>query len=394
MASKKENKLAKILKVGEETEEASQKKKLTPEQIRAKINKKFGLTGTKSVITATHAKDIESIPCGVIEIDYLTGIGGFPRGRISMIYGGEGSYKSTVTLKTIAEAQRSGLIAAYVDAEHTFDKKWAKLHGVDLDSLLLQEPDTLELTLDVITEFIEMGVDIIVFDSLVAVAPKKEMYSDDKGMVIESVKKEVMGVFAKKMSQWLRAVPYRLSVNNSALVVINQLRDNISGYGNPETIPGGRAVKFFSSLIIGVKKLGGKENEGRDKQGNLLWEKFQFVTKKNKLSKGGRVGEFKTYGHIIDNYEAMLNIALKEKIVSRPSASYYAYNDKQYHGRSAIVEALMTDEDMYREIEAKVRENMKNFVASDALPTNEPDEGEVNLDDAATFEASSDEVAE
>jgi recombination protein RecA len=355
------SKLGKLIMAEDSTEELPAKK--TPAQIIAMMNNKQGSNKAK-ITLASKTTSPEVIPSGVLALDYILGIGGFPRGRIGMLYGAESSWKSTICLRTIAEAQKRGGIAAYVDAEYTFDPKWAVAHGVDLDSLIYLKPETAEDALNRMTDLINAQVDVIVLDSLVALSVKKEIVDDDKGTAA-GIETEAMGVFPRKMSQWLRNNVGRIHKNNNLVLVINQLRDNLGAgpYGNPTTVPGGKAIKFYSSFSVALRKITGKKGEIVE-DGEVVG--FTYVAKidKLKVARPGREAEFRAYGSILDNYTSVLDIALREEIFEQPNNKTYVFKDKKFIGRPKVLLELVNNEEFYTEVYAEVMSKLKANVST------------------------------
>lgn len=353
------SKLSKLINVEKVVDEPKKKKSM--KQILTETNAKKDVRSNKAIM-AKNKRRPQVIPTGVMALDYALGIGGLPRGRIGMIYGYESSWKSTVCLRTIAQVQKMGGQAIYVDAERTFDPKWAKAHGIDMDAdtFGLTEPNTAEEAFDEMTKFIEDGVDIIVLDSLVALSPKKEMYDDEKG-TNASITKNAMGVFPKQVSQWCRTNIGRIADNGTLFIVINQLRDNLGMFGSPTSIPGGRAIKFYSSFMIGMRKLGGKDGEIKDGE-DLVGSKYKLKIDKLKVAQFGREAEFSAYGAVLDNYSSLLEIGLREEIILRDGNKKYTFKDLAFNGKPALHRALFNDvalyDSVYKELLTKIDANI------------------------------------
>lgn len=327
----------------EETTNVELPKKKTLAQIAAKLNSK-NRDSSQKIQLASKEEAVELIPTGILEVDYRLR-GGFPRGRYVLLAGAESSWKSSTCLRTIAEAQKLGGTAAYIDAEGSFDGEYAQALGVDLGNLLLIKPDTAEQTYDNMTQLVLEGVDVVVLDSLNTLSPKKEMYEDDKGTEAASIEKEAMGIAARKISQWIRNNTGRIGRAKTLLMVITQLRDNINAgaYGNPDVIVGGRAIKFISSVTILTRSLTGKEAIIKDEHDEVIGRKFAFRFEKNKMGRDKVVGEFTAYGATIDNYTAMLKIGVKEGIITRPNNTMYEVGgtDWKFKGQKVMLDALV-----------------------------------------------------
>jgi len=363
---KSSSKLAKLINV--ESVPEDQKPKKTLAQITAKLNAKKTVNNNK-VELASKKSSPEVIPTGVIALDYALGVGGLPRGRIGMIYGAESSWKSTVTLCTIAQAQKAGGRAAFVDGERTFDPKWAKAHGVDLDQLIVLEPETAEEAFNDMTTLIVEGIDVIVLDSLVSLAVKKELFSDDKGTVAD-IETEAMGIFARKVSQWCRNNVGRIAKNNTLFIVINQLRDNLSAgmFGNPISIPGGKAIKFYSSFMIGMRKMTGAKNTIKDENDEIVGHNYNLKIDKLKVGRDGAEATFKAYGAILDNYSSLFEIALKENIIEHPNNKTYIFGEQSFNGKNACLNALVSNKSLYDAVYAALLNKMQVNVSNNYDP--------------------------
>lgn len=355
-----------------------EKKKPNINKVRDKLNAKFNFGEKNQIRIAAEKPPINVIPTNVIRVDHGLRIGGLPRGRITMIYGSESSWKSTLTLKAIAQAQQMGLTAAYVDPERTFENSWAMAHGVDVNDLLYVQPDTQEEGLDVLTELILNDIGIIVLDSLVAMASSKEMYDSKKAGQTASISTEAMGLFPRKLSQWLRANNGRIADHDVCFIVINQLRDNISGYGNATSVPGGKAIRFYDSIELGMKKLTAQADRIVDKKNNEIGAKYQFKVGKNKLGQPGNEGIFTAYGSLVDNVNSILDIAVDEGYIVRPNNTRYEFEGSSWIGREKMRNALITDKGLYASVENMVRENLiknqKNYDPYNIEPDEEPPE--------------------
>jgi len=363
--------------------------KKTLSQIANKLNSKLGVNGNK-VELASKKKGIVLIPSGILSLDYRLR-GGFPRGRVVLLAGAESSWKSTICLRTIAEAQKLGGTAAYVDAERTFDPKWAKAHGVDLEQLLILEPETAEQAYNQMTTCVLEGIDVVVLDSLNTLSVRKEMYADDKGVEAAGIETEAMGVAQRKISQWLRNNLGRMAKAGTLLLVITQLRDNLNAgmYGNPNTVTGGRAIKFASSLTLATRQLLGKTNEIRDENDEIVGSQYEFKFDKNKLGRAGISDQFIAYGPMLDNYNSIMKIGIKEGFIQRPNNLTYEVNGVKYKGKQAMLEALVDPSTgIYALCEKLLREKMGSAIyqynpyekaqeiqEALAIPVNEDDDG-------------------
>lgn len=323
--------------------ESAEPKKKTLNQIAAKLNTKNGPNSAKAEV-ASKKKGVVRIPTGILPLDYALR-GGFPRSRIVLLAGKESSWKSTICLRTIAQVQKLGGTAAYIDAERTFDPDWAVAHGVILEQLLVVEPETAEQAYNNMTTLILEGIDVVVLDSLNTLSVKKEMWADDKGSEAAAIETEAMGVAQRKTSQFLRNNLGRISKAGTLLMVIAQLRDNLSAgmYGNPEVVVGGRAIKFASSITLSTRQMMGKDKIYRDDEDNIVGKTFSFKVDKNKTGRDGLEDEFIAYGSTLDNYSAMLKIGLKEGFIQRPNTKTYTCNGKNFNGKAAMLEALVDE---------------------------------------------------
>jgi len=349
------SKLSKLIPI--EKESIPVEEKSMKEAINA-VNRGAKLDGFSKIVCGDELDSPKIISTGIIGLDYNLQIGGFPRGRIVQIYGAEASFKSTIALRTVAEAQKGGAKVLWVDAEMGFDINWAKANGVDMKKIGIMKPDNQIEGLDTITNAIKDGDwNVVVLDSLIALAPQKES-GDSKKNTVASIDVEAMGVFARKMSQWFRNNVKYISKHGILFIIINQLRMNISGYGNPEVVPGGNAVKYYSSINLGIKKLKAKDDQIKDKNDNIVGAKYQYIIDKTRFDTYGKTGQFTVYGNIIDNYSMLRDIALKEGIIEKLNASYYQYGETKINGLNNVAKELIKNKQMCSEIEAKIREKM------------------------------------
>lgn len=329
----------------------AEKAQINPEKLKVlgavmdKIEKDFG----KGAIMKMSAKAVESvpvIPTGSITLDMALGIGGYPKGRIIEIYGPESSGKTTLAIHAIAEAQKAGGIAAFIDAEHAFDSTYAQKLGVDVDELLISQPDNGEQALEIADHLIRSSaIDIVVIDSVAALTPKAEI----EGEMGESK----MGLQARLMSQALRKLTASISKTGTVCIFINQLRDKIGVvYGNPETTTGGNALKFYASVRIDIRKAS-VIKDGEEQLGARA--KVKIV--KNKLAPPFRRAEFDLmYGEGISKLGEIIDLGVDNGIIKK-SGSWFSYGDRKLgQGRDAVKELLKSDEALMAEIETKVRE--------------------------------------
>lgn len=294
----------------------------------------------------TTGLDVDSIPTGVIGLDIAAGVGGLPRGRIIEVYGPESSGKTTVTLHCIAEAQKRNGIAAFIDAEHALDPVYARSLGVDVDNLIISQPDTGEQALDIAESLIRSGaIDILVIDSVAALVPKAEIEGD--------MGDSHVGLQARLMSQALRKLTGSIKKSNCVVIFINQLREKVGVmFGNPETTTGGRALKFFSTMRIEVRRV------DSIKQGDkILGNRTRIKIVKNKVAPPFKQIEFDImYGTGISKSGDLLDVAVGIDVIKKAGA-WYSYNDeKMGQGRENSKNFLEENEDIAAEIEAKVRE--------------------------------------
>lgn len=310
-----------------------------------KIEKEHG-KGSVMKLGETTGLDVDSIPTGVIGLDIAAGVGGLPRGRIIEVYGPESSGKTTVTLHCIAEAQKRNGIAAFIDAEHALDPVYARSLGVDVDNLIISQPDTGEQALDIAESLIRSGaIDILVIDSVAALVPKAEIEGD--------MGDSHVGLQARLMSQALRKLTGSINKSNCVVIFINQLREKVGVmFGNPETTTGGRALKFFSTMRIEVRRV------DSIKQGDkILGNRTRIKIVKNKVAPPFKQIEFDImYGTGISKSGDLLDVAVGIDVIKKAGA-WYSYNDeKMGQGRENSKNFLEENEDIAAEIEAKVRE--------------------------------------
>ena len=328
----------------------TEKAQINPEKLKVlsavmdKIEKDFG-KGAIMKMSSKKVDEVPVIPSGSITIDQALGIGGYPKGRVIEIFGPESSGKTTLAIHAIAEAQKAGGIAAFIDAEHAFDSAYARKLGVDIDELLISQPDNGEQALEIADHLIRSSaIDIVVIDSLAALTPKAEI----EGEMGESK----MGLQARLMSQALRKLTASISKTRTVCIFINQLRDKIGVvYGNPETTTGGNALKFYASVRIDIRKAS-VIKDGEEQLGARA--KVKIV--KNKLAPPFRRAEFDImYGEGISKIGEIIDLGVDLGILKK-SGSWFSYGERKIgQGRDSVKELLKSDEALRDEIEAKVR---------------------------------------
>jgi recombination protein RecA len=313
--------------------------------VLAQIEKSYGKGAIMKLGQAAGSQDIEVIPTGCLSLDLALGIGGLPRGRIMEIYGPESSGKTTVALHAVAQAQKMGGIAAFVDAEHALDPVYAKNLGVNLDELYVSQPDTGEQALDIVDSLVRSSaVDIIVVDSVAALTPKAEIEGDMGDAHV--------GLQARLMSQALRKLTGIVNKSKTCVVFINQLREKVGVmFGNPEVTPGGKALKFYASVRIDVRKTDIlKDSEGA--AGNRTRAKVV----KNKLAPPFRQAEFDImYGLGVSQEGCIIDLGVQYDVIKK-SGAWFSYNDnKVANGREKMREFLKDNPELAKEIEDKIR---------------------------------------
>ena len=319
------------------------------EMALGQIEKQFGKGAIMKLGENTHMS-VEAISTGAIGLDIALGVGGVPRGRIVEIYGPESSGKTTVALHVIAEAQKQGGVAAFIDAEHALDPVYAKKLGVDIDNLLVSQPDTGEQALEIAESLARSGaLDVIVVDSVAALVPKAEIDGEMGDSHI--------GLQARLMSQALRKLAGVINKSRTTAIFINQLREKVGiMFGNPETTPGGRALKFYATVRMDVRRIEAIKN-GTDVVGN----RTRVKVVKNKVAPPFREAEFDIiYGEGISKEGSILDAAVNLDIVNK-SGSWFSYNGQRLaQGRENVKNVLKENKELYAEIEKKVREHFLN----------------------------------
>ena len=370
MAKEKDKSKPKVVKMTD-----AEEKKKALESVFSVIEKEYG-TGSIMKLGDANSLDVEVIPTGSLTLDMALGVGGLPRGRVIEIYGPESSGKTTVALHVVAEAQKMGGEAAFIDAEHALDPVYAKKLGVDIDNLIVAQPDTGEQALDIAEALVRSGaLDVIVVDSVAALVPKAEI---DGEMGDSHV-----GLLARLMSQALRKLTAVISKSGTVVIFINQLREKVGVmYGNPETTPGGRALKFFSSVRLDVRR-GEVIKNGTE----LIGNKTKVKVVKNKVAPPFKTAEFDIlYGEGISKEGNILDFAVENNIIKK-SGAWFSYNgEKIGQGRDNVRKYMVANKEFTAEIDRQVRELLKNnsgYLPSEADDSNNTD-GEQPMETEAT----------
>jgi recombination protein RecA len=311
-----------------------------------KLDKTYG-KGTVMKMGDRAVIEVETIPTGSLGLDVALGVGGYPRGRVVEIYGPESSGKTTLTLHAIAEAQKKGGIAAFIDAEHAFDRYYAESLGVDVENLIISQPDNGEQALEITDNLIRSGaIDIVVIDSVAALTPKSEI----EGEMGDSK----MGLHARLMSQALRKLTGSISKTNCTVIFINQLREKIGVmFGNPETTTGGNALKFYASVRLDIRR----STQIKDANSAVLGNKTRVKVVKNKVAPPFKTVEFDImYGKGISKVGEIIDLGVDFEIIKK-SGSWFSYDDtKLGQGRDAVKRLLMDNPELMEELELKIKE--------------------------------------
>ncbi|MBQ4913471.1 recombinase RecA [Maribacter sp. MMG018] len=311
-----------------------------------KLDKTYG-KGAVMKMGDSIVEDVEVIPSGSLGLDIALGVGGYPRGRVIEIYGPESSGKTTLTLHAIAEAQKNGGIAAFIDAEHAFDRFYAQKLGVDIDNLIISQPDNGEQALEIADNLIRSGaIDIVIVDSVAALTPKSEI----EGEMGDSK----MGLHARLMSQALRKLTGSISKTNCTVIFINQLREKIGVmFGNPETTTGGNALKFYASVRLDIRR----STQIKDTDGNVQGNKTRVKVVKNKVAPPFRTTEFDImYGEGISKVGEIIDLGVEYEIIKK-SGSWFSYGDtKLGQGRDAVKTLLLDNPELFEELDGKIRD--------------------------------------
>ena len=314
-----------------------------------KLDKTYG-KGTVMKMGDVEIEKIDSISSGSLTLDGALGVGGYPKGRVIEIYGPESSGKTTLTLHAIAECQKAGGIAAFIDAEHAFDRFYAQNLGINIDELIISQPDNGEQGLEIADNLIRSGaVDIIVIDSVAALTPRSEI----EGEMGDSK----MGLHARLMSQALRKLTSNISKTNCTVMFINQLREKIGVmFGNPETTTEGNALKFYASVRLDIRR----STQIKDTNGNVLGNKTRVKVVKNKVAPPFKVSEFDImYGKGISKMGEIIDLGVAHEIIDK-SGSWFSYGDtKLGQGRDSVKSILKDNPELSDEIEAKIVEATK-----------------------------------
>lgn len=312
----------------------------------SQIEKQFG-KGSVMKLGEYKAMEVEAIPTGALTLDVALGIGGIPKGRIIEVFGPESSGKTTLALHAVAEAQKAGGVAAFIDAEHALDPIYARKLGVDIDNLIVSQPDTGEQALEIAEALVRSGaIDIIVVDSVAALVPKAEIDGEmgDTHVALQ----------ARLMSQALRKLAGVLNKSKTAIIFINQLREKVGiMFGNPETTPGGRALKFYASVRLDIRKI---ENIKQD--GQVIGSRTRVKVVKNKVAPPFREAEFDIlYGEGISKEGSILDLAVDLDIIEKSGAWFSYKNSKIGQGRENVKKYLKDNPEILAEVEKKIRDN-------------------------------------
>ena len=336
------------------TAPASGDKKKALETAIAKIEKDYG-KGTIMRLGDDISVNVEALSTGSLSLDLALGIGGVPRGRIVEIYGPEASGKTTLALHVVASAQKNGGDAAYIDVEHALEPAYARALGVDIDSLLISQPDTGEQALDIAESLVRSGaIDVLVIDSVAALIPRVELEGE--------VGDTVVGALARLMSQAMRRLAGAISKNNCTVIFINQLREKIGVmYGNPETTPGGLALKYYASVRIDVRRI-----ETLKVGGEMVGNRTRAKVVKNKVAPPFREAEFDImYGEGISKVGEIIDLGVKLEIIDKAGA-WYTCNGQRIQGRDGVKEYLLANPEACDAIEKEIRENAHKLLTPQA----------------------------
>ena len=314
-----------------------------------KLDKAYG-KGTVMKMSDAPVIDVDVISSGSLGLDLALGVGGYPKGRVVEIYGPESSGKTTLTLHAIAETQKAGGIAAFIDAEHAFDRFYAQNLGVDIDNLIISQPDNGEQALEIADNLVRSGaIDMIVIDSVAALTPRSEI----EGEMGDSK----MGLHARLMSQALRKLTGSISKTNCTMIFINQLREKIGVmFGNPETTTGGNALKFYASVRLDIRR----STQIKDSDGTVRGNKTRVKVVKNKVAPPFKLAEFDImYGEGVSKVGEVLDLAVEFDIIKK-SGSWFSYEDtKLGQGRDAVKQMINDNPDLMDELEEKIKVAIK-----------------------------------
>ena len=332
-----------------ETINAQSEKMKALQAAMSKIEKEYG-KGSIMRMGDEQIENVDVIPTGSLNLDLALGVGGYPRGRIIEIYGPESSGKTTLAIHAIAEAQKAGGIAAFIDAEHAFDRFYAQKLGVDIDNLWISQPDNGEQALEIADQLIRSSaIDILVVDSVAALTPKKEIEGD--------MGDSAVGLHARLMSQALRKLTATIAKTNTTCIFINQLREKIGVmFGNPETTTGGNALKFYASVRLDIRRVSPiKESD------QVIGNQVRVKVVKNKVAPPFRKAEFEiTFGEGISKVGEILDLGVQYNIIQK-SGSWFSYDGQKLgQGRDAVKQLMKDNPELCEELEAKVVETIKN----------------------------------
>ncbi len=345
----------------------AEKKKAVPETDAAMSDRKKALATAIAKIERDYGKgtimrlgedipvNVDALSTGSLSLDLALGIGGVPRGRIIEIYGPEASGKTTLALHVVASAQKGGGEAAYIDVEHALEPAYARALGVDIDSLLISQPDTGEQALDITESLVRSGaVDVVVVDSVAALIPRAEL----EGEVGDSV----VGMLARLMSQAMRRLAGAISRNNCTVIFINQLRQKIGVmYGNPETTPGGLALKYYASVRIDVRRI-----ETLKVNGEMIGNHTRAKVVKNKVAPPFKEAEFDImYGEGISRVGEIVDLGVKLEIIDKGGA-WFTVNDQRIQGRDAVKQYLLDNPEIAAQLEQQIRDNAWKLMSPQA----------------------------
>lgn len=323
-----------------------------------KLDKTYG-KGTVMRLSDERVADVPAISTGSLGLDIALGIGGVPRGRIVEVYGPESSGKTTLTMHMIAEAQKMGGLAAFIDAEHAFDKSYAEKLGIDTENLLISQPDNGEQALEIAEHLIRSGaIDIIVIDSVAALVPKSEL----EGEMGDSK----MGLQARLMSQALRKLTGTINKTGCCCVFINQLREKIGVmFGNPETTTGGNALKFYASVRLDIRRIG----QIKESADNITGNRTKVKVVKNKVAPPFKTVEFDIiYGQGISKVGEIIDLGVELEIIKK-AGSWFSYDGNRLNqGRDAVKELLLDNPELMLEIETKIRKRVKELTGGEVAP--------------------------
>ena len=346
-------------------------KKAALETVMARIERECG-KGAIMRLGETSALNVQAVSTGSLALDFALGVGGIPRGRITEIYGPESSGKTTIALHVIAEVQKQGGAAAFIDAEHALDPVYAKKLGVDINELLVSQPDCGEQALGIAETLANSGaIDIIVIDSVAALVPRQEIEGDMGASHV--------GVQARLMSQAMRKLMGTIAKSNTIVIFTNQLREKVGVmYGNPEVTPGGRALKFYASVRIDVRRADSIK-DGSDVIGSHT--KCKVV--KNKVAPPFKTAEFDIlYGSGISKTSELIDMALQLEIIDKSGAWFYYNQDRLGQGKENVKKLFETNHELMNEIEALVREKAKTaLLDEDGLGASSSDDDDFDIDD-------------